>query len=69
MGTRRVSSPRPHRTLQPTAVVSLSGEKPSLMAASAPALPTGSPDPFDQARRLWGHLLLKVHRAVIQEDC
>ena len=68
MSARQVSSPRPRRLPQPRAALSLPSAKPALMAAPSRALSTVSPEPFVQARQLWGQVLLKVHHALSQEN-
>jgi hypothetical protein len=69
MSVRRSSSPRLRWSPQPRAAGSLPSVEPSLVAPPSRVLPTVSSDPFVQARRLWGQVLLKVHHALAQEDC
>ena len=65
MSNRASSLPRPHPASQPRATLPFPQEEPSPVVSPVKTPPAVPPDPFAQARRLWGHLLRKVHTTLL----
>jgi hypothetical protein len=68
MHDRLLLSPRPHLTPQPHTALILPNAELPVRDSPSTVSPPASVDPFAQARRLWGQLLLKVHQALSQEN-